>query len=161
MSEIHARQANAAGTDVILVINGLSMAVKPDDPRLEGLAVEPYAMDPADAIRAVFQDQVAAGLPVSGHAGAVALDPDSRRELTAAAVMASLGAWPPQGFWRLSDNTNLPLTGAQVVALGKAAAGHFQALFAMRSGLLDAVAAGQAVDPAAGWPAAEAFDPAG
>lgn len=112
-------------------------------------------------IHAVFQQRVAEGLPVAGRGGAVALDPDSRRELTAAALMASLGGWPAQGFWRLTDNTNLPLTGPQVVALGQAAAGRYQVLFAVRSGLLDAAAAGQVVDPDAGWPAAAPFDPAG
>ena len=154
--------ANAAGSDVLLVRDdGSRHALKPGDPQLEGLEIQPYRPDPALAVQAAFAGCVAAGLPVVGQGGAVALDPDSRRELTSAAVMASMEAWPPGGFWRLTDNSNLPLDRDQVVALGKAAAAHYQALFATRSGLLDAIAAGEAVDPAEGWPAAPVFDPAG
>jgi len=131
------------------------------DARLAGLEIQPYRPDPVAVVHAAFADRVAAGLPVVGQGGAVALDPDSRRELTSAVVMAGADAWPAGGYWRLTDNSNLPLDRDQVVALGKAAAAHYQALFATRSALLDAIAAGEAVDPAAGWPDAPAFDPAG
>ena len=112
------------------------------------------------AVRAAFEARVAAGLPVAGRSGTVQLDPASRQEIASAVLMAQLGAWPPGGFWRLSDNSNLALTGAQVQTLGKSAAGRYQGLFAARSAMLDAIAGGQTVDPEAGWPATAPFDPA-
>jgi len=119
------------------------------------------AASPEPEIHRLFAEGIAAGLPVAGRAGAVQLDPDSRRELATAVLMASLGAWPDGGFWRLSDNANLPLDAAQVTRLGVMAAAYYQALFSARSALLDAARAGQAVDPQAGWPELPAFDPAG
>lgn len=126
-------------------------------PASQGVAVQP---DLTSLIRAEFERRIGIGLPVDGCQGAVQMDLASRQELTSAVVMAGVGAWPEGGFWRMSDNTNLPLTAAQVIALGKAAAGYYQALFATRSALLDAARAGAAVDPLAGWPEPARFDPA-
>jgi hypothetical protein len=39
---ISARYANAAGTDVALEIDGATFAVKPDDPRLDGVEIGAY-----------------------------------------------------------------------------------------------------------------------
>lgn len=158
---MRAEYGNPHGTDIWLIRDdGSRMAVKPDHPELAGLEIARCPVDPRTAVAAAFAARVDAGLPVAGHAGAVQLDPDSRRELMAAAQMAMLEAWPAGGFWRLSDNTNLPLSAAQVVALGKAAGRRYQALFAARSALLDAVAADEAIEPEAGWPDATPFDPA-
>jgi hypothetical protein len=124
------------------------------------VAIAPFAPDLRQAVRAEFDRRVAAGLPVTGQAGAVDLDPDSRQEMVSAVLMATIGVWPEGGFWRLSDNTNLVLAAPRLIALGCAAAAYYQQLFGTRSAMLDAVAAGQAPDPAAGWPEPASFDPA-
>jgi len=157
---MRARHGNPNGTDIILFTDDGAVAVKPDDKRLAGIEIEPFAVDDRTAVRSAFERRVAAGLPVAGQDGAVALDPDSRRELATAVLMATLGAWPAEGFWRLTDNTNLPLSAPRLTALGLTAAGYYQLLFATRSALLDAVDAGHPVDAEGAWPAPSPFDPA-
>jgi hypothetical protein len=158
---MHATYANAAGSDVLLVRDdGSRHAVKPDDAQLEGLEIGPYVPEPRGAVMAEWQRRLDLGLPlVDGRA--VQLDPASREALSSSASMAQLGGLPDSFGWRLSDNSWLSLDAPAVLRLAVAAGRHYWALFAARSALLDAIAAGEAIDPAGGWPDLPAFDPAG
>jgi hypothetical protein len=157
-----ARYANSAGTDVAYDPgNGGSLqALKPDDPLLIGIEIAPYPVDPRLAVMAAWQARLDLGLPlVDGRA--VQLDPASREALSSSAAMAQLGGLPEGFGWRLADNSTLALDTPAVLRLAVAAGRHYFALFAARSALLDAVAAGQVADPTQGWPELPAFDPAG
>jgi hypothetical protein len=62
---ISARYANAANTDVALEIDGAIYAVKPDDPRLEGVEIAAYhlavpVVQPTRAALMVRLEQIAA-----------------------------------------------------------------------------------------------------
>lgn len=101
------------------------------------------------AIRRHRDAALAAGIEVAGLR--VATDDLAQARLTGAALAAL--ADPAAGIrWKQSDGQLVPLSAAAVLAIAGAVRAHVQACFDHEAGLLAALAAGQAPDPARGWP---------
>lgn len=101
----------------------------------------------------------------------IQIDPESRQNIDSMALLARMvinevedAEWPAElaeKGWRTLDNTHLPMTPTQMVAMSLAVAGHFVAIRFRASAIKDALAAAvasrdaaalDAIDPASGWP---------
>jgi hypothetical protein len=146
-----------AGCDVGWVQNGGQLQAPPAD-----MAV--LKLDKVQAIEAAAMARVDAGATWSGHI--VQIDEASRQNISAVAVRAGFVAlhvpgmtWAADFAWRMSDNSWVPITAAQFLDLGQAAADLYTAIVVRRANLKDSVTAAadvaalNAIDPSAGWPA--------
>lgn len=107
--------------------------------------------------KAEFSARIAAGMPWGDTR--LQIDTDSRTNLLGAKGLADAGALPDPFAWRMQDNSMLPLDAAGVQAMATAAGLYYAGLFAVKSALVDAIAAApdvaavEAIDVTAGWPA--------
>lgn len=109
--------------------------------RIEGLKAERDAL-------------LAQGVPFGGSFAQI--DRDSTANMNAAASLHIAGIFPANFRWRMADNTFLPVTGPQMVALAAAAAARVYALRAACWVAVDAVRAAKTREEAdavaANWP---------
>lgn len=122
------------------------------------------------AIAAAYAAAVARGYEHRGKV--IQIDSESRQNIDSMALLARLvlnnvdGAeWPAdlaEKGWRTLDNTHLPMTPEQMVAMSFGVSSHFVAIRFRASALKDALAAAvaaqgadaiAAIDPSTGWPA--------
>lgn len=115
-----------------------------------------------EAIEAAFDGAVSAGMPTGDKI--LQIDAASRQNIAAIATRA-IGVvtsvpgmtWPVGFAWRMADNSWLPVTAAELLAMAQAAADFYTGLILHRASLKDAVAAAEdaadveAVDANAGW----------
>jgi hypothetical protein len=160
-----ARFANAEQTAVRYMADDgrVDIVMLTDDPRLQGLAIQDYAPEalaPAAAIEAAYQQRLIEGLLLQ-DGRAVWIDRESQGDIMAAVLGASLTGGARGETWWLKDGSSIAIPGTRMQAFGEAARDRYSALFQHRKQQLAALAAGETVDPAAGWPEQVAFDPAG
>lgn len=105
-------------------------------------------------IEAEFAARIAVGIQHVGRP--LDIDEASTTRMTAAAALHLAGTFPANFAWRMADNSFLPLTGPQMVAMAAAAAARVLALRQARWAARDAVRAAttrEAADSiAAVWP---------
>lgn len=106
-----------------------------DDPRTLGDARQ-EALDRADIC---FGQALDAGMAWAGKV--LQIDEASRQNLTSAALGAQLGLLPPGFAWRMADNTFLPLTAPELIAMAGAGMAHYLALSGRRWAMRDAARA--------------------
>lgn len=104
-----------------------------------------------------YAEQIALGTTYAGKP--LQIDRDSTANMTAMAAQVTAGIQLPDGFsWRMADNTFLPVTGAQVIALGATAAARVYALLRVLWAAKDAARAATTREEAdavtATWPPA-------
>ncbi len=119
------------------------------------------------AIADAYAAAIARGAPHRNKR--IQIDPESRGNVgdmaqVARLVIAGEAAWPEEleaKGWRTLDNTHLPVTPEQMVAMSLGVANHFVAIRFRASKLKDDLAAAvraqdadalAAIDPSAGWP---------
>ena len=109
-----------------------------------------------ERLRGEFDAQVAKGAVYSGKP--IQIDDASQMRMAAVVTQITAGVALPAGFaWRMGDNTYLPVTSAQMVALAAAASARIMALRAALWPAIDAarvarnIAAADAIK--ANWPA--------
>jgi hypothetical protein len=111
--------------------------------------------DRIDALKAKRDALLAQGVAFGGSFAQI--DRDSTANMNAAASLHLAGIFPADFRWRMADNTFLPVTGPQMVALAATAAARVYALRAAYWVARDAVMAATTREEAdaitAAWPA--------
>ena len=106
-----------------------------DDPR----SLEEARQEALDRAEICFGQALDAGMPWAGKV--LQVDEASRQNLTSAALGAQLGFLPPGFAWRMADNTFLPLTAPERIAMAAAGMAHYLALSGRRWAMRDAARA--------------------
>ncbi len=133
-------------------------------PELALIAIGTAKREKATAIATAYAAAIARGCKHRGKI--IQLDAESRGNIGALAAVAELAEqdkaeWPAMlesKGWRTLDNTHLPVTPAQMLALSLAAMAQFVAIRFHASALKDALAAAgtvaevEAIAATAGWP---------
>ena len=113
------------------------------------------------ALAAMASTKLAAGILFQASGAnapsTFATDSQSQGSVTSAYVMAAGGLWIDGGPWEASDGTFVPLVTADVLTLGKAAAGYVLGVASRKAALTAAVMADPTTDISTGWPSRGPF----